>query len=123
MAAPGPVVAQERSKAQQVDLPAMLRTAYSLRRRGQFRAAAAAYEQILEKLGKDQKAVKRVLAREAAELFVVMGKPEKAVKSASKQRGMSNYRLLAQGIYDGLQNPAPLAIKEAREAAARAPSM
>jgi tetratricopeptide (TPR) repeat protein len=60
------------------DVDQLIVAAYSLRRRGKFVAAAAAFEQIIPRL--EKKADKRFVALEAAELFRVMGKPEKAIK-------------------------------------------
>ena len=62
---------------QNQDLNKLLVAAYSLRRRGKFVAATAAYEQVLAKV-KD-KTTKRVLAHEVARLYVVMDRPEKAL--------------------------------------------
>jgi tetratricopeptide (TPR) repeat protein len=67
-----PALAQD-----QKTLNKLLVAAYSLRRRGKFRASAAAYEQVLAKV-KD-KTAKRVLSLEAARLYVVMDRPEKAL--------------------------------------------
>lgn len=75
------------------DVQKLLVAAYSLRRRGRYRAAAAAFEQILgqlntaikknagsnEKLTADLKESRRLLALETAELYEVMEKPGKAI--------------------------------------------
>ncbi|RMG10808.1 MAG: hypothetical protein D6731_16775 [Planctomycetota bacterium] len=70
-----PARAQEQLREER--LRELLVAAYSLRRRGQFQAAATAYEELLRKVA--NKDAKRILAREAAELFVTMGRPRDAV--------------------------------------------
>jgi tetratricopeptide (TPR) repeat protein len=59
--------------------------AYKLRREGNYSAAAQAMEQILERL--DKKSVhRRTIALELAQLFIVAGKPYRAVVLYRKQR-------------------------------------
>jgi len=67
-----PVFAQQK-----VDADQLLMAAYSLRRRGKFAAAGAAFEQVLERMAKSK--AKEELAQEAAQLFRVSGRLDKAL--------------------------------------------
>ncbi len=71
---PQPSAAQAR---QQTAAEKMLGVAFSLRRAGEFRAAAAMFDQVLQRLARDPR--KRQVAHEAAQLYLVMGEPVKAL--------------------------------------------
>lgn len=73
--APAPVWAQGRQGPSTDDL---LNVAYSLRRKGDFREAAAIFEQTLNRLGREP-ARKREVALEVAELYRVTNQPVRAL--------------------------------------------
>lgn len=73
-----PLAAQQPGQAgQQVSARDLERVAYSLRRLGKFPAAGAAYEQLLEALPRGPE--KRLVGAEAAELFRVSGRLDRAL--------------------------------------------
>lgn len=69
--------AQQPNRADQIGVRDLERVAYSLRRMGKFQAAGASFEQLLEAMPKGPE--KRLVGAEAAELFRVSGRPERAL--------------------------------------------
>lgn len=73
----GVAAAQQPGQASQVGVRDLERVAYSLRRLGKFPAAGASFEQLLEAMPKGPE--KRLVGAEAAELFRVTGRLDRAL--------------------------------------------
>lgn len=73
----GAAAAQQPGQASQVGVRDLERVAYSLRRLGKLQAAGASFEQLLEAMPKGPE--KRLVGAEAAELFKVAGRLDRAL--------------------------------------------